>query len=122
MNNNFISYELFLPLHSLWRGYISELLGLPPRPLQPSPDSPRIPKVENMQTKLVKADFHGSIVSGSFSFQSVYCLRFTKTPLVVRNAKNASLVGVGGIVIQETENTFKVVTPKNQLKGKTPGL
>lgn len=34
-----------------------------------------------------------------------------------RRSKNASLVGVSGIVVQETENTFKVVTRNNKLKG-----
>ena len=36
---------------------------------------------------------------------------------IVRRSKNASLVGVSGIVVQETENTFKVVTRKNKPKG-----
>ena len=35
----------------------------------------------------------------------------------VRRSKNASIVGVSGIVVQETENTFKVVTRKDKLKG-----
>ncbi len=35
----------------------------------------------------------------------------------VRKSKNAALVGVSGIVVQETENTFKVVTRKDKLKG-----
>ncbi|GJJ08302.1 hypothetical protein Clacol_002513 [Clathrus columnatus] len=90
------SYDLFLPLNNLWKGYIAELLGLAPRPPQPMQE-PVVPNVQNMQAKLVKADFHGSILS-------------------VRNANNSSLIGVGGIVIQETENTFKVITPQNKLK------
>jgi RNase P/RNase MRP subunit p29 len=36
---------------------------------------------------------------------------------IVRRSKNAALVGVSGIVVQETENTFKVVTRKNKSKG-----
>jgi ribonuclease P protein subunit POP4 len=35
----------------------------------------------------------------------------------VRRSKNAALVGASGIVVQETENTFKVVTRKNKSKG-----
>ena len=31
-------------------------------------------------------------------------------------SKNPCLVGISGIVIHETENTFKVITPNNQLK------
>ena len=35
----------------------------------------------------------------------------------VRRSKNAALIGASGIVVQETENTFKVVTRKDKLKG-----
>ncbi|KAF8525846.1 RNase P/MRP, p29 subunit [Hysterangium stoloniferum] len=91
-------YDLFLPLHLMWQSYMAELLGLGPRPSSP-PDQPllRMPNTQAMQTKLVKADFHGSIIS-------------------VRSAKNPALVGLSGIVIHETENTFKVITTKNKLK------
>jgi hypothetical protein len=40
---------------------------------------------------------------------------------IVRRSKNAALVGSSGIVVQETENTFKVVTRKNKSKGAWPG-
>ncbi|KAH9023259.1 Rof/RNase P-like protein [Lactarius hengduanensis] len=91
-------WELFVPLHRLWLGYMSELLGLaapPPTALQVDPLA--MPQAAGMHAKLVKADFHGSIVT-------------------VRRSKNAALVGASGIVIQETENTFKVVTQKDRLK------
>ncbi|KAF8512247.1 RNase P/MRP p29 subunit [Gautieria morchelliformis] len=92
-------YELFLPLHQLWKSYIAELLGLDVRPNTPvdNTSSLHMPNAQSMQAKLVKADFHGSIIS-------------------VRSAKNPSLVGCSGIVILETENTFKVVTIHNKLK------
>lgn len=35
---------------------------------------------------------------------------------LVRQSKNPFLVGLSGIVIHETENAFKVVTRKDQLK------
>ena len=35
----------------------------------------------------------------------------------VRRSRNAALVGKSGIVVQETENTFKVVTRDDKLKG-----
>ncbi|KAI9436118.1 Rof/RNase P-like protein [Lactarius psammicola] len=90
-------WELFVPLHRLWLGYMSELLGLvaPPTPL--SVDSSAMPQAAGMHAKLVKADFHGSVVT-------------------VRRSKNAALVGASGIVAQETENTFMVVTQKDKLK------
>jgi len=91
-------FDLFLPLHRLWLGYMSELLGLSPPP-SPSTSTtvPAIPAAAGMHAKLVKADFHGSFVT-------------------VRQSKNPCLVGLSGIVIHETENAFKVVTSKDQLK------
>jgi len=92
-------WELFVPLHRLWLGYMSELLGLAPMDLSNSNASPSaMPQAAaGMHAKLVKADFHGSIVT-------------------VRRSKNAALVGLEGIVVQETENTFKIVTRKDELK------
>jgi ribonuclease P protein subunit POP4 len=54
---------------------------------------------ESMTTSdtLLKADFHGCILS-------------------VIQSKVPSLVGTEGIVIQETENTFNILTQKNKLK------
>ena len=90
-----------------------------------------------MHAKLIKADFHGSIMTGQsvilrrgsrtrrgdfdFFFWGFYCMCVrgaTATMLkIVRRSKNAALVGASGIVVQETENTFKVVTRKNKSKG-----
>ncbi len=63
-----------MPLHRLWLGYMSELLGLgvapPPRPPpaeegQGSLSSPAMPQpAGTMHAKLIKADFHGSIMTG----------------------------------------------------------
>uniref|UniRef100_A0A1A8FM12 Processing of 4, ribonuclease P/MRP subunit n=1 Tax=Nothobranchius korthausae TaxID=1143690 RepID=A0A1A8FM12_9TELE len=47
-------YELFLPLHQLWRHYIFDLCG----GLKPS-SSPQL-----VQQKLLKADLHGAILTG----------------------------------------------------------
>lgn len=88
-------FDLFLPLHQLWMGYMSELLGLPPPSSVPVAEA--MPNASSMHPKLVKADFHGSL-------------------LAVRQSKNPCLVGLSGIVIHETENAFKVITPKDQLK------
>ena len=40
----------------------------------------------------------------------------------VRRSRNAALVGKSGIVVQETENTFKVVTRDDKLKGAICGV
>ncbi|KAJ7044692.1 Rof/RNase P-like protein [Mycena alexandri] len=86
-------FALFLPLHRLWLGYMSELLNLP----QPSSGPPRPPSGAAMHPKLLKADFHGSIVT-------------------VYQGKNTAILGISGIVINETEGTFNVVTKENKLK------
>ncbi|KAF9477710.1 hypothetical protein BDN70DRAFT_907112 [Pholiota conissans] len=93
-------FDLFLPLHGLWMGYMSELLCLPPRPSQtPSMEAATksMPNSSGMHPKLLKADFHGSIMT-------------------VSKNKNPCIVGLSGIVIHETENAFKVVTRDNKLK------
>jgi len=92
-------WDKFLVLHHMWLGYMSELLELPPRPLLDSLAAAniKVPNPASMQAKLVKADFHGSIIT-------------------VKEAKNPCLVGSSGIVIHETENTFKVVTQKDKVK------
>ncbi|KAH8976982.1 RNase P/MRP, p29 subunit [Lactarius akahatsu] len=103
-------WELFVPLHRLWLGYMSELLGLaaPPPTTLLQVDPSAMPQAAGMHAKLVKADFHGSIVTGKRQIHRIYGK--------VRRSKNPSLVGASGIVIQETENTFKVVTQKDRLK------
>jgi ribonuclease P protein subunit POP4 len=46
-------YDLFLPLHELWKGYMEELLGNTTSALVHS-------------QKLIKADYQGAILSGEF--------------------------------------------------------
>ncbi|KAI5088824.1 ribonuclease P protein subunit p29, partial [Silurus meridionalis] len=80
-------YDLFLPLHELWKQYITELCnGL-------RPDS----NLQVMQQKLLKADFHGAIIT------------------VVRS-KCPSYVGSTGILVQELKHIFKIITQENRLK------
>jgi len=92
-------FDLFLPLHHLWMGYMSELLGLSREPgdANTSAMAKAMPSSASMHPKLLKADFHGSIMT-------------------VRQSKNPCLLGLSGIVIHETENAFKVVTKHDKLK------
>ncbi|KIO28366.1 hypothetical protein M407DRAFT_181836 [Tulasnella calospora MUT 4182] len=88
-------YSLFLPIHRLWVAYIAELLNLPKQP-----EDMKAPSTFNVQAahaKLVKADFHGAIIT-------------------VKDSKNASLIGQTGIVAHESENTFKIITQRNKFK------
>ncbi|XP_050925384.1 ribonuclease P protein subunit p29 isoform X1 [Lates calcarifer] len=80
-------YELFLPLHELWRQYIIDLCnGLKPTC---SPQS--------VQQKLLKADFHGAIIT-------------------VLRSKCPSYVGTTGILVQEFKHVFKIITKEDRLK------
>ncbi|KAM6949867.1 ribonuclease P protein subunit p29 isoform 2-T2 [Lycodopsis pacificus] len=80
-------YELFLPLHELWRQYVIDLCnGLKPT------CNPQF-----VQQKLLKADFHGAIIT------------------VVRS-KCPSYVGATGILIQEFKHVFKIITKEDKLK------
>ena len=96
---------------------MSELLGLQPRPSQPvstSVAAKDMPKSSGMHPKLIKADFHGSIMTGQ---EDASLRQHRSNFLTVVKSKNPCLVGLSGIVIHETENTFKVVTTKDKLKG-----
>ncbi|XP_058498844.1 ribonuclease P protein subunit p29 [Solea solea] len=80
-------YELFLPLHELWRQYIVDLCG----GLKPTSNP------QSVQQKLLKADFHGAIIT-------VVC------------SKCPSYVGTTGILVQEFKHVFKIITKENKLK------
>lgn len=80
-------YQLFLPLHDLWKSYIEDLCnGLKPG------SNPQV-----IQQKLLKADFHGAI-------------------LTVVRSKCPSYVGLTGILVQELKHIFKLITKEDKLK------
>ncbi|KAL8194906.1 UNVERIFIED_CONTAM: RNase P/RNase MRP complex subunit [Gekko kuhli] len=80
-------YEMFLPLHELWKQYIRDLCnGLKPE-AQP----------QMIQTKLLKADLHGALVT-------------------VTKSKCPSYVGLTGIIVQEMKHVFKIITSEDRLK------
>lgn len=80
-------YELFLPLHELWEQYIRDLCnGLKPE------SNP-----QTIQQRLLKADFHGAI-------------------LTVARSKCPSYVGTTGILVQEMKHVFKIITKEDKLK------
>lgn len=117
-------FELFVPLHMLWLGYMSELLSLSPQPAAPSADpASAMPGTAGMHAKLIKADFHGAIVKGARAL-NIHCSlshfdilpHIPRSVLLVRQSKNPCLVGLSGIVVHETENAFKVITRKDEQK------
>ena len=83
------SFKSFVPLHNLWKEYMKDVI-----------DFSKITeenKASSAQQKLLKADYHGALVTVSKS----------KTP---------SLIGQTGIIIQETKNVFKIVTRDDKMK------
>ncbi|XP_074067542.1 ribonuclease P protein subunit p29 isoform X3 [Macrotis lagotis] len=80
-------YNLFLPLHDLWKQYIRDLCnGLKPD-TQP----------QMIQAKMLKADLHGAIIT-------------------VTKSKCPSYVGITGILLQEMKHIFKIITKDDKLK------
>lgn len=79
-------YALFEPLHSLWLGYMREILG-----------NELYTGGQGAAAKLSSADFHGAEVE------------------VVRSGC-VSRVGIKGIVIKDTRFAFEVITRGNALK------
>jgi len=75
-------YDQYLPLHELWKQYITDIVGNTTGPL--------------MAMKVLKADLHGAIIQ-------------------VTRSKSPTLIAQKGIIIQETENTFKIITRENKL-------
>jgi hypothetical protein len=57
-------FELFVPLHQLWMGYMSELLGLGVPDASSSSHESKMPGASSMHAKLVKADFNGALLTG----------------------------------------------------------
>ncbi|CAE6516007.1 unnamed protein product [Rhizoctonia solani] len=95
-----LKYSTFVDVHKLWCEYMSELLNLPAlasinEPLERYISSHAI----GMQTKLVKADFHGC-------------------KMTVKASKCPTLIGSSGIIIEETANVFRIITTGDRVKGK----
>ena len=66
-------WDAFVPLHRLWLGYMSELLGLTAADTLGKGQTAHamkaaMPSAAGMHAKLVKADFHGSIMTSQSLF------------------------------------------------------
>ncbi|XP_011881591.1 PREDICTED: ribonuclease P protein subunit p29 [Vollenhovia emeryi] len=102
-SGNQMKYSDLLPLNQLWLQYMREALGV--ESFASIPMSPSSPNWESVNLQLIKADFHGARIS-------------------IDKSRCPSLVGVAGIVIQDTKNTFRIcgidnvvrTIPKNVVK------
>lgn len=95
--NHGLVYEELLPLNEMWLEYIRQNLGV--QSFSKLPNSPVDQNWESVNQRLMKADYHGAIIS-------------------VVQSKEPNIVGLRGIVLQETKNCFRIVTPKNILRSK----
>jgi len=101
-----LKFETFKKLHYLWLDYMREIIdfGKIEASKVDTIDSHttyggRMPAVldENLQLKICRADMHGCLMK-------------------VTRALNFCLVGIQGIVVMETRNSFQIIDKKNVLK------
>ncbi|MCJ1459119.1 hypothetical protein MMC28_009496 [Mycoblastus sanguinarius] len=83
-------YEIYVPLHSMWVGYMWEILGL-------KEGQRNYVTAQSAGSKLASADYHGS-------------------EMIVVRSRCVGMVGLAGIVVRDTKFTFQVITKKNELK------
>jgi len=93
-----LKYSTFLPLHSLWTGYMEELLDL--ANLEKGGWSPNLNEETRqlqLQMRICRADLHGASVK-------------------VVGATCSSHIGVQGLVVMETKNTIQIISKDNKLR------
>jgi len=88
--DNARKYEIYVPLHKMWLGYMWEILGM-----KEGEDS--FITAQSAGSKLGSADYHGADIR------------------VVRS-RCVGMVGLAGIVVKDTKFTFQVITKKDELK------
>ena len=87
------NYEIYVPLHKMWLGYMWEILAINEQ------RTGAYITAQSAGSKLASADYHGAKI------------------MVVRS-RCTSLVGLAGIVVRDTKFTFQIITQKNELKSK----
>jgi len=93
-----LKYSSFLPLNSLWNGYMKELLDIDT--LEKGGWSPNLNEETRqlqLQMRVCRADFHGAA-------------------LKVVGADCSSHIGLEGIVVMETKNTIQIISKDNKLR------
>jgi len=93
-----LKYSSFLPLNSLWNGYMAELLDLPS--LEKGGWSPNLNEETRqlqLQMRICRADFHGAAVK-------------------VVGADCSTHIGLQGLVVMETKNTIQIISKDNKLR------
>lgn len=84
-------YELYVPLHQMWLGYIWEILGITEE------GNGTYVTAQGAGSKLASADYHGA-------------------EMMVVRSRCTGLVGLAGIVVRDTKFTFQIIIKKDELK------
>jgi ribonuclease P protein subunit POP4 len=97
-----LKYSNFRNLHKLWLDYIREVLRLEGQPAAPqvaTGHGGRISAIldEQLQLRVCRADLHGCLVK-------------------VTRSLNSAILGMQGIVVMETRNTFRIIDKTNILR------
>ncbi|XP_076277006.1 ribonuclease P/MRP subunit POP4 [Lasioglossum baleicum] len=92
---NDMKYNDLLPLNRLWLNYVQQMLGS--KFFVNIPSNSTDPNWENINQQLIKADFHGAEIS-------------------IIGSKCPSLIGLSGIVIQDTKNIFRICGQDNIIR------
>ncbi|XP_060821756.1 ribonuclease P protein subunit p29 [Bombus pascuorum] len=90
-----MKYTALLPLNQLWLNYMEQVLGS--KFFNNIPKDSTDPNWENVNQQLIKADFHGAEIS-------------------IVGSKCPSLIGLSGIVIQDTKNIFRICGRDNIMR------
>ncbi|XP_076045240.1 ribonuclease P/MRP subunit POP4 [Oratosquilla oratoria] len=90
------TFEMFLPMYDMWKSYAVSLLGIDFFVKNGWVGERGDSRTETMQNRLKKIEYVGSFLRVTMSRCSEY-------------------VGTTGIVIQETRNTFVLVTPEDKV-------
>jgi len=110
------NWELYVGLHSLWCGYMRDVLSLTPRERENRNEENEKGKGkeiakrkhhERERKKVLTPDIVGPLLA-SADYHG--CL------LRVVRSKCVSRVGVEGIVVRDTKFTFEIITRKNEVK------
>uniref|UniRef100_A0A0P4WD40 Ribonuclease P protein subunit p29 n=1 Tax=Scylla olivacea TaxID=85551 RepID=A0A0P4WD40_SCYOL len=91
------TFEMFLPIHDLWKSYAQELLHISHFLQSGWNGDARDTKTETIQNRVRKMDYFGCF------------LRVTRS-------RCSEYVGIQGIVIRETKNTLVMVCPDDHVK------
>lgn len=92
---NGMKYNDLLPLNQLWLNYMQQMLGS--KLLTNIPKDPTDSNWETVNQQLIKADFHGAEIA-------------------IVGSKCPSLIGLNGIIIQDTKNTFRICGKDNIIR------